>query len=59
MNTVEINKKENVDYPRSRRDYDAKFHISKLPKGVEVGFKTGPFQEIQWGTLDNDWLVLD
>ncbi len=56
---LEINKKENVDYPRSRRDYDAKFHISKLPKGVEVGFKTGPFQEIQWGTLDNDWLVLD
>lgn len=56
---LDVKKKDDVEYPRSYKDYDAAFHLSKLPKGVNVGFKTGPFQNIQWGSLQDEWLKMD
>lgn len=53
---VHIEKKENVEYARDYRDYDAYISLDKLPNGVQVGFKYGPFDEIVWDKPTNDWL---
>lgn len=55
---LELNKKENVENPRSYKDYEALLHVSRLPKGVKIGFKNGPFQDIQWDNIDDSWLKL-
>jgi CRISPR-associated protein Csd2 len=54
---VEVRKKDGVSYPRSYRDYDAVVHLDKVPKGVQIGFQPGPFDEITWDALpaDEDW----
>ena len=44
-----VEKKAEVEYPRSSKDYEMKFELSKLPKGVEVGFKQMPFENFAWG----------
>ena len=56
---LEIKKKDEVDVARSYKDYEAVFHISKMPSGVQVGFKNGPFQEISWDKYDDEWLKMD
>lgn len=38
---LDIKKKDGVEFPRSYRDYDAVFHLSKLPRGVKVDFNLG------------------
>lgn len=55
---VEVKKKETVKFPRSYKDYNAVIHLNKLPKGVQVGFKVGAFEEICWDALpaDEKWL---
>jgi CRISPR-associated protein Csd2 len=52
---VNIHKKDNIEYPRNYTDYEATVEISKLPKGVEIGFKYGPFDDIVWNKVsEND-----
>lgn len=46
-----VTKKEDVEYPRSYRDYHAVIHLERVPAGVQVGFQSDPFGEIQWGAL--------
>lgn len=55
---VRVTRKPNVDTPRSYRDYDAVVSIDRLPKGVQIGFQTDPYGEINWGAIpvDEDWL---
>ena len=57
---VDVHRKDDVKYPRGYRDYDAKVNISRLPKGVEVGFQSDPYGEISWGALpqNEEWFTL-
>ena len=58
---VRVTKKEGVDCPRSRFDYDARIRLSQTPDGVEIGFFTGRDVPIAWGHLPEgeDWLQAD
>lgn len=51
---VEVQKKEEVAYPRSYQDYTAVVHTDRVPRGVEIGFQSTPFGEICWGHLPQD-----
>ena len=55
---VEVTKKETVKFPRSYKDYNALIHLDRLPKGVQVGFKCGAFEDICWNALPEgeNWL---
>lgn len=55
---IEIKKKENVEYPRDYTDYDVSINLSALPKGVTVGFKYMPFEDIVWGRPNDGWLTV-
>ena len=54
---VRVIKKPEVDAPRNYRDYHASICLSRVPKGVRVGFKTDAFSEIIWDQLpqNEDW----
>lgn len=52
FNLLHVKKKDDVDYPRKLADYDISFDMSKIPNGVEVGFKEYPFEDIVWGDID-------
>ncbi len=54
---VRVQKKEEVETPRSYRDYDAFVCLDSLPKGVQIGFQTAPFEDIVWDALpeDEEW----
>lgn len=54
---IDVHKKDTVAYPRSYRDYDAVVHIDRVPKGVQIGFKSSAFDEICWDKLPDseDW----
>ncbi len=54
---VHVQKKAEVDAPRSYRDYDAWVELDRLPNGVQIGFQEGPFDEIVWNALpgNEDW----
>lgn len=58
---VNIEKKENVDQPRSYRDYNCRVKLSVVPAGVEVGFMDSPYGEISWGKLPDgsDWIIAE
>ncbi len=58
---VHAHKKEGVDVPRSYRDYDIKVDISHVPAGVEIGFQSDPYGDIEWGKLPDgeDWLDVE
>ena len=55
---VNIQKKAEVEYPRSYQDYECSIRLSGVPKGVEVGFMENPFDDITWGKLPdrNEWM---
>lgn len=55
---VEINRREDVEIPRSYRDHKCTVRFSDVPSGVEVGFLYSPYGEISWGKLpkENDWI---
>lgn len=50
---IEAKKNEGIEYPRKIEDYTIDVDLSKLPAGVEIGFKTLPYEEIQWGAASN------
>lgn len=57
-------RKENVDVPRSYRDYDVVFHKTKLPAGVSVGVAdySGKINwNIDWDSWSEkyDWIKID
>lgn len=57
---VRVQKKPDVEFARSYRDYDAEVDVSRVPSGVETGFQSDPFGTISWGTLPDgeDWFRL-
>ncbi|MBR5014682.1 MAG: type I-C CRISPR-associated protein Cas7/Csd2 [Bacteroidales bacterium] len=48
---VKVEKKPNVDYPRSYHDYTATVDLEHIPAGVEIGFQTDAFGEIVWNRI--------
>lgn len=54
---IEIKKRDDVEYPRDYTDYDVCINLSGLPKGVEVGFKYLPFEDVVWGQPNDGWLT--
>jgi CRISPR-associated protein Csd2 len=59
FNLINVSKKDNIEFPRAYTDYNANIAISKLPAGVEIGFKYEPFESIIWGHIaeDDEWLT--
>lgn len=57
---IKITKKPGVEIPRSYRDYDCVFEMSRVPEGIQVGFRAPFANEISWGKLPDgeDWMVL-
>jgi len=58
---VQVRRKPDVAAPRSYRDYTASVALSKVPKGVEIGFKSDAFSPIIWNKLpDNEtWFTVN
>ena len=50
---MEVKKKADVKYPRSYQDYRAVIHLDRVPKGIQVGFQSSPYEEPTWGKLPN------
>ena len=48
---VQVQKKADVRYPRTYRDYDASVALGKLPEGVQIGFQIAPYSAICWDSL--------
>lgn len=48
---VHVQKKPDVLYPRSYKDYNAWVELDKLPAGVEIGFQNNAFGPVSWGAL--------
>lgn len=57
---VHVQKKPEVEFPRSYRDYTARIEASRVPVGVQLGFLSDPYGEISWGKLPvgEDWFHL-
>lgn len=57
---VHVQKKADVEFARSYRDYDAVVSVDKVPSGVEIGFQSNPYGPICWGELPDgeDWLQI-
>lgn len=51
---VHVQKKAEIEHPRSYKDYDAWVELDKLPAGVEIGFQRDAFGPITWGDLPAD-----
>lgn len=58
---VHVEKKADVMFPRKYTDYDARINLSRVPKGVSVGFKSDAFGDITWGELpeDESWFTCE
>lgn len=58
--SVKVVKKGEVEYPRNYTDYNVTVDKTNLPKGVQIGFKYGPFDEIIWDKLSesDNWLKM-
>lgn len=52
---VNVHKKDDVEVPRDYKDYEASVDLSKLPEGVEVGFKKSVFGDVEY--LDGEETV--
>ena len=57
---VHVQKKADVEFARSYRDYDAVVSVDNVPSGVEIGFQSNPYGPICWGALPDgeDWLQI-
>lgn len=54
---LKITKRDGVDVPRDHSDYNVVLELSKLPNGVECGFKTSAFGDLEWQTNDDKVLI--
>ena len=52
-NLLSVEKKNNVLFPRKYSDYNVVLNVSRIPRGVCVGFKTYPFEPVQWYNNSN------
>lgn len=48
---VRVQKKPDVAYPRSYRDYEASVNLAGVPNGVQIGFQTSPYDAPVWDRL--------
>ena len=57
---VHVQKKADVEFARSYRDYDAVVSVDNVPSGGEIGFQSNPYGPICWGALPDgeDWLQI-
>ena len=55
---VQVERKPDVELPRSYQDYTCQVRLDAVPKGVEIGFLDSPYGEISWGALPEgcDWI---
>lgn len=51
---VQVEKKPEVAFPRSWRDYTATVSLERRPAGVDIGFLTSPYGEISWNQVPED-----
>lgn len=51
---LDIRKKDGVLTPRQYKDYDVALNVSEIPTGVCVGFKSMPFEPVEWYDADNE-----
>lgn len=51
---VHVEKKEQVEYPRSWKDYEGTIDLNKRPAGVDVGFLTTPYGKVTWNQVPDD-----
>ena len=58
FNTVHINRKEDVDFPRDFTDYKISIDTTKIPKSVELGFKINPFEPVSWNPTEDDFIEI-
>lgn len=49
-----VKKREDVLSPRKYDDYDVSLNVSSVPNGVRVGFKSYPFEPVEWYDADNE-----
>ncbi|MEG2378058.1 MAG: type I-C CRISPR-associated protein Cas7/Csd2, partial [Clostridia bacterium] len=47
-------KRADVDYPRSWKDYTAEIRLDERPAGVDIGFLSSPYGEIEWNRVPDD-----
>ena len=53
---IDVHKKEDVEFPRDYTDYEASVNVSKLPAGVEIGFKYDAFGPVKEHiAADDEW----
>lgn len=48
-----VKKKEDVAFPRKYDDYEIGLNVSAVPNGVRVGFKSYPFEPVEWYDADH------
>ena len=55
---VKVERKDGLEFARDYRDYKATIDLSRIPKGVEVGFQRDAMGEIVWNRLpeEEEWL---
>ena len=51
---VRVEKRPEVEYPRSYRDYTGSIRLDARPAGVDVGFLCSPYGEISWNQVPED-----
>ena len=54
FNLVHAEKKEDVEHPRSYKDYNISIDTDKLPNGISIGYLTNPYDDIVWGSIPNE-----
>lgn len=59
FNLINISKKENIEYPRDYKDYNVFINLKDIPRGIKIGFKNNPFDEIVWNKkIDSDFISI-
>lgn len=48
-----VKKREDVLFPRKYDDYEVSLNVSSVPNGVRVGFKSYPFEPVEWYDVDH------
>lgn len=51
---VSVSRKSGIEFARNYTDYDFSIKTDSVPNGVEVGFMTDPYSEIQWSKIPAD-----
>lgn len=48
---VSVRKKDGVEHPRGYLDYEAIVRLNQVPRGVDIGFQSSPYDAPVWNTL--------